>query len=223
MGQPLLRTTDITKTRRRYSWRRGSRTLIYRDLEVWSGEIVALKGENGAGKSTFLSICAGVLAPDRGGDVTRAGKVGFCPQMPPLLDLLSAEEHLRYFCLAKGINPRKGVQEGKTLLSRLSFRGTSDSANEDLVHDSVKDLSGGNRQKVNLVLALLGNPKILLLDEPDQGFDARTKRVFWAEFIADWANQDKAVIVVTHDDERTLQDHGLGISLRTFDPRFSMA
>ena len=147
--QALLSARGITK-------RFGRRTVLERvSLEVAAGEAVALVGENGAGKTTLLRICAGLLRHD-GGDVRVAGRIGYCPQEPGLLDLLTASEHL-----------------------------------------VARDLSGGTRQKLNLALALLGEPRVLLLDEPYQGFDLGAYVNFWNHVDA-WRREGSAVVVVTH-------------------------
>jgi len=132
------------------------------DLEARSGEVVGLVGENGAGKSTLLRICAGLIVPDAG-RVRVSGRVGFCPQEPGLLDLLTADEHLVYFGAALGLGRAAAVATGRRLLEEFGYPVTEGKL--------TKRLSGGTRQKLNLALALLGDPEVLLLDEPYQGFD----------------------------------------------------
>ncbi len=157
-------------------------------LEVQAGEAVALVGENGAGKTTLLRICAGLLAPDAG-RVQVTGKIGYCPQDPSLLELLTADEHLTYFGAAMNLSRKQALTDGRRLLSDFGFQ----------VGDRTlaKNLSGGNRQKVNLALALLGDPSVLLLDEPYQGFDYGTYVNFW-EHVDAWRRQGKVIIIVTH-------------------------
>ena len=157
-------------------------------LEVRPGEAVALVGENGAGKSTLLRICAGLLAPDAG-RVTAVGRIGYCPQDPGVLDLLTADQHLVYFGAAVGLPRSRALAAGRRALVAFGFR-----AGDRTV---AKDLSGGNRQKLNLALALLGDPTVLLLDEPYQGFDHGTYVNFW-EHVAAWRAAGKAIVVVTH-------------------------
>ena len=158
------------------------------NLEVRSGEVVALVGENGAGKTTLLRILVGLLAADAGAVDTR-GRVGYCPQDPSLIGRLNADEHLRYFGAARDLPDGAALSQGHQLLRALG----SPVGDPTLV----RDLSSGNRQKLNLVLALLGDPKILLLDEPYQGFDQGTYVNFW-NHVRTWRDQGKAIVVVTH-------------------------
>lgn len=181
MTRRLLAAEGIVK---RY---RNRTVLSGVDLTLHAGEAVAVVGENGCGKSTFLKICAGTLAPDEG-TMTRHGSVGFCPQDPGLLPRLTIDDHLRCFGAGLGLSPTAAVDRGRRHLRRL---GTKD------YHGVSMQLSGGTRQKLNLTLALLGDPDILLLDEPYQGFDQGTYVNFW-ELVDGWRNDGKAVVVITH-------------------------
>jgi ABC-2 type transport system ATP-binding protein len=158
------------------------------DLDVRRGEAVALTGENGSGKSTLLRICARVLAPDAG-QVHVRGKVGFCRQDPALYDLLTADEHLVLFGAAAGQSRTEALHKGHDILDSLGFHAQQNTV--------VRDLSGGTRQKLNLALALLAEPDVVLLDEPYQGFDHGTYTNFW-DLVQAWRGADRAVLVVTH-------------------------
>ncbi len=157
-------------------------------FEVSAGEAAAIVGENGAGKSTLLRICGGLVRPDSG-QVTVRGRVGFCPQEPGLFDLLSADEHLALFAPGLGLPRQQGVREGRGLLAELGFP-MGDRA-------QARHLSGGARQKLNLALALLGQTRVLLLDEPYQGFDHGAYVSFW-EHVSRWKARGLAVVIVTH-------------------------
>ena len=157
-------------------------------LHVAAGEAVALVGENGSGKTTLLRICAGLVAPDEG-QVTAHGRIGYCPQDPGLLDLLTADEHLAYFGAAVGLRRGEALATGRALLTELGYAAADATV--------ARDLSGGTRQKLNLALALVGDPALLLLDEPYQGFDRGTYVNFW-EHVDAWRAAGKAVVVVTH-------------------------
>jgi ABC-type multidrug transport system ATPase subunit len=155
------------------------------DLTVRPGQLVAVVGENGAGKSTLLRILAGLLAADRG-EVRVAGTLGYCPQDPVVNDSLTVGQHLRYFAAARRLASLRRADE---LLELLRFGQFKDQA--------VGALSGGTRQKLNLTLALLHDPDVLLLDEPYQGFDWETYLRFW-DVAGDLRARGKAVVIITH-------------------------
>jgi ABC-2 type transport system ATP-binding protein len=179
---PLLRASAIKK-------RYGERLVLDRvSLAVDAGEAIALVGENGAGKTTLLRICAGLIATDDG-RVSISGSTGYCPQEPGLLDLLTVDEHLRLFGAGLGLAPADSISSGHRLLAELGLTRDLDVP--------VRRLSGGSRQKLNLALALLGEPDMLLLDEPYQGFDHGTYVSFW-EHVDRWRSQGRAIVVVTH-------------------------
>src|ERR687888_2645746 len=113
------------------------------ELVLRPGEVVAIVGENGAGKTSLLRICAGLLAADAG-SVQRAGRIGYCPQQPALFDLLTAREHLVLFGRALGLDRGSALREGDHLLAEVGFRGADGTV--------AKAMSGGNRQKLNLTL-----------------------------------------------------------------------
>jgi ABC-type multidrug transport system ATPase subunit len=155
------------------------------DLDVAAGALVAIVGENGAGKSTLLQVLAGTLAVDAG-SVDVGGSVGYCPQEPVLNEALTVDQHLRYFAAAYRLRTLRRAEE---LLEVLQFSDYRDRV--------VEELSGGTRQKLNLALALLHDPDVLLLDEPYQGFDWETYLRFW-DLVDELRNRGKAIIVITH-------------------------
>lgn len=158
------------------------------DLHLRAGQVAAVVGANGSGKSTLLQICAGLIRPDRG-TVTRNGTVGFCPQHGGTFDFLSPDEHFALVGAGRSLSRADAVAEGRRLAAALQW-----DASEAV---PARHLSGGTRQKLNLVLASLGDPDIVLLDEPYQGFDHGSYLDFWSEV---WKSRDRgrAVVVVTH-------------------------
>jgi ABC-type multidrug transport system ATPase subunit len=138
------------------------------DIDVRTGETLALIGPNGAGKSTLLSLLAGALEPS-GGNVEHADgvRVGWVPQRPAFYDRLTARENLELFASLEGETNRAGVTE--RLLQRF-----------DVPADRpAHTLSVGNRQRLNVALALLGDPRVLLLDEPTASLDPGQRRRLW--------------------------------------------
>ena len=181
MGDRLV----VSKVGKHYG---GMTVLDEVDLTVGAGEVVALTGENGAGKSTLIRICAGLVRADRG-QVRIGGRVGYCPQTPGLFELLSADDHLIMFGRGAGISRSESLDRGHQILEEFGYP----------LHERAptRNLSGGTRQKLNLALALLTDPSVLLLDEPYQGFDRGTYVNFW-DHCQRWRSEDKAVVVATH-------------------------
>ena len=160
--------------------------------------IFALLGPNGSGKTTLMNVLAGLLKPS-GGEVLYNGteigksglayrsKVGYMPQYTAMYPSFSVKEFLLYVAELKGL-PRECEEEIDCLLSRVEL---SD------VHDRrISALSGGMKQRLSLCTAVLGDPEILILDEPTAGLDPK-QRVALREFISEIA-QNKTVIWATH-------------------------
>jgi ABC-2 type transport system ATP-binding protein len=138
------------------------------DLEIAAGETVALVGPNGAGKSTLLSILAGSLEPSSGRvDRAEGVRVGWVPQRPSLYERLTARENLELFARLEGEGDPASV--AGSLLARF-----------DLPADRPAGvLSVGNRQRLNVAIAMLGSPRVLLLDEPTASLDPGQRRRLW--------------------------------------------
>ena len=139
------------------------------EIEVWDGDALALVGPNGAGKSTLLSLLAGALEPSMGGIERRKGiRVGWAPQRPAQYGRLSARENLELFARLEGeADPE---QAAARLLEAFDLPGEASPSG---------NLSVGNRQRLNLAIALLGEPDVLLLDEPTAALDPGQRRRLW--------------------------------------------
>jgi len=173
------------------------------DLTVRRGEVVGICGENGSGKSTLMRVLAGLLRSDHG-EVHRGDALGYAPQLPLLYDQLTVWEHFRYFAAARGLVRQAWEQGAQDLLERYRF-------GQWRAH-RVAALSGGTQQKLNLALALLPNPPVLLLDEPYGGFEWETYLRFW-EHVRELRATGRSLVVVSHlfydraDLDRTLLLH----------------
>jgi ABC-2 type transport system ATP-binding protein len=181
-GSLRVRVQGVTVAYRR------RRVLDGVDLEAHAGEVVLLVGANGAGKSTLLRVVAGLARPDRGRVHVR-GSVGYAPQSGGLVEHLRPAEHFVLFGRARGLGRARARRDGQRLAGQLGW--------DALAAPVVGELSGGTRQKLNLVLAGLGDPDVLLLDEPYQGFDLESARRFW-ELIWAWRDAGRAIVVVSH-------------------------
>ena len=157
------------------------------DVELAAGEIVALVGPNGAGKSTLLAILAGALEPSAG-EVHGAARVGWVPQRPAHYARLSARENLELFARLEGV-PRARADE---LLERFELPPDRPSG----------ELSVGNRQRLNVALSLLGEPNVLLLDEPTASLDPGQRRRVW-DVVRDVRADGGAVCFATQNLEET--------------------
>jgi ABC-2 type transport system ATP-binding protein len=161
------------------------RVLAGLDLDIVPGELVAVVGENGTGKTTLLRILARDLQPDAGTVVVR-GRPGYCPQTVVLDEALTVDQHVRYFQAAYGISSTARAEE---LIERLGFAAYRD--------QRAGTLSGGTRQKLSLTLALMHDPPVLLLDEPYQGFDWQTYLAFW-DLAGELKAAGTATVVISH-------------------------
>jgi len=170
-------------------WRRR-RVAVLRgaSLEVRPGELVGLVGENGSGKSTLMQIIVGLLPRDAG-IVTHDGRLGYCPQQPLLWDKLTVAEHFELFAQAYGLADDRARGARDALVDELAFGR--------YLGYRVEALSGGTRQKLNLALALLHEPRLLLLDEPYTGFDWETYLRFW-ELAERRRAEGMGILVVSH-------------------------
>jgi ABC-type multidrug transport system ATPase subunit len=178
-----LDVRDITK-------RYGRRTVLDRvRLTVRAGEVAAVIGANGCGKSTLLRICAGLIGPDAG-EVRVRGTIGYCPQDAGTVDHLTPDEHFVLVGAGRGYRRTHAVDRGRTAATALDWPDTARAGIS-------KHLSGGTRQKLNLVMSGLGEPDVLLLDEPYQGFDKGSYLDFWQQ-VWRWRADGRAVVVVTH-------------------------
>jgi ABC-type multidrug transport system ATPase subunit len=187
---PVLSVEGITKAfRSGPPWhRRHVEVLRGASLDVRSGELVGLVGENGSGKSTLMQVIVGLLARD-GGALTVPGRLGYCPQQPLLWDKLTVAEHFELFAAAYELDEETAASSRDALLDELAFARYLDYR--------VEALSGGTRQKLNLALALLHDPQLLLLDEPYAGFDWETYLRFW-EMAERRREKGMGILIVSH-------------------------
>uniref|UniRef100_A0A8C4H5T4 ABC transporter domain-containing protein n=1 Tax=Dicentrarchus labrax TaxID=13489 RepID=A0A8C4H5T4_DICLA len=154
-------------------------------FDIYEGQITALLGHSGAGKSTLMNILCGICPPTNGSatiygspvaEIADASEmkqlVGICPQFNIIFDVLTVEEHLRIFAAIKGIPPGDIDAEVTKVLKDLDL--------EKIMTAQAKNLSGGQKRKLSVGIAILGDPKILLLDEPTAGMDPCSRHQVWS-------------------------------------------
>lgn len=144
------------------------------DFEIRDNEILGFLGPNGAGKSTTMNIIAGYL-PSTGGTVTVNGFditeqaaeakkcIGYLPEIPPVYPDMRVEEYLKFVAGIKGVKKSERKAQVESAMERLRIT--------DMRRRLIRNLSKGYKQRVGFAQALLGNPKILILDEPTVGLD----------------------------------------------------
>jgi ABC-2 type transport system ATP-binding protein len=183
-ADPVLEVDGLSKS---YGERAALRDV---SLELGRGELLAVLGPNGAGKTTLLSILAGITKPDSGRIDRSNGEVGWVPQQAGLYRRLTVEENLTLFARMEEAEDVEATVE-----RMLEQTGLADRRG-----DQVSSLSGGNQQRINIAIGLLGDPSVLLLDEPSSGLDPSQRIRLW-EFVAGLSEGGTAVIYSTHQIE----------------------
>ncbi|WP_332871078.1 ATP-binding cassette domain-containing protein [Nocardioides allogilvus] len=186
----VLTARGIEKSYRRNLWspRNRVQVLTGADITLGQGEVVGLVGENGSGKSTLMRILVGDLRADAG-TLTRSGLVGYCPQEPLVYPRLTCDEHFELFGHAYGMTTQHERESRAAIYDSLGF--------ERFAETRAERLSGGTLAKLNLGLALLPDPALLLLDEPYAGFDWDTYLKFW-DLVDERRVAGRTVLIVSH-------------------------
>lgn len=178
------------------SKRFGRQTAVNQvDLHLAAGECVGLAGHNGAGKSTLMKLILGLIRPDEGSvelfgaPVSNAAhirrQIGYLPETVALHPSLTGKETLDFYAKLKGTD----LSQNRALLERV---GIAQSA-----HKRVGAYSKGMRQRLALAQALLGEPKLLLLDEPTTGLDPASRQMFY-QIINELKQRGATVLLSTH-------------------------
>ncbi|XP_008049797.2 ATP-binding cassette sub-family A member 10-like, partial [Carlito syrichta] len=176
----------IRKVKKEYKGKPGKVEVLQGiSFDIYEGQITAILGHSGAGKSTLLNILSGLSASTEGSvticntqlseitDMEEIRKnIGFCPQFNFQFDFLTVRENLRLFAKIRGIQPKEVEQEVKRIIVELDMQSI-----QDVI---AKKLSGGQKRKLTLGIAILGDPQILLLDEPTAGLDPLSTHQIWS-------------------------------------------
>ncbi|XP_018424540.1 PREDICTED: ATP-binding cassette sub-family A member 10-like [Nanorana parkeri] len=183
LGKEAIRITNVKK---KYSGKdKNTEALQGLDLDIYEGQITALLGHSGAGKTTLLNILSGMCGATGGSaniydhplsdlslrqEIRR--KIGFCPQFDVNFDLLTVKENLEVFAKIKGVHRSKVKSEVEKVLCDLDIDNIQDvRANK---------LSGGQRRKLTLAIALLGDPEVIFSSEPTAGLDPFSRHRVWS-------------------------------------------
>jgi ABC-2 type transport system ATP-binding protein len=135
-----------------------------------------------------MKVLVGALRPDAGA-VQHVGVLGYCPQNPLVYPRLTCDEHVELFAHVYGMTSQASAASAADLYATLGF--------ERYARTRVDQLSGGTLAKLNLTLALLPDPEVLLLDEPYAGFDWDTYLTFW-DLVAERRDRGRSVLVISH-------------------------
>jgi ABC-2 type transport system ATP-binding protein len=187
------------------------------DLEIHSGEVFGLLGPNGAGKSTTINMICGLLPADEGQIVINGttmdaderaikARIGVCPQEIVLWQKLTCLEQLLFTARMYDVPARKARENSVKLLHDLGLY--------EKRHKLAQTLSGGMQRRLNILMALVHDPELIILDEPEAGLDPQS-RVLVREYIRGLARQ-KTIVFTTHNmdeadricDRVAIIDHG---------------
>ncbi len=170
-------------------------------MQVRSGEVFGFLGPNGAGKTTSISMICGLLKPDEGEVIIHDQnvkvnrdifhRIGLCPQKIVLWNRLTCVEQLVFLGTQYGVPRKIAKQRGEVLLAELGL--------SEKTHKLAATLSGGMQRRLNLIMAMVHEPDILILDEPEAGLDPQS-RVMVREKIKDWVKLgERSVIMTSHN------------------------
>uniref|UniRef100_A0A4W3HEL0 ATP binding cassette subfamily A member 3 n=1 Tax=Callorhinchus milii TaxID=7868 RepID=A0A4W3HEL0_CALMI len=168
-------------------------------LNMYEGQITVLLGHNGAGKTTTLFMLTGMYPPTSGQAYISGYNIcndmplirrnlGLCPQHEVLFDLLTVEEHLSFYAHLKGHQSKEIPEEINRILSILNL--------EDKRHSQTSTLSGGMKRKVSVGIALIGDSKVVMLDEPTSGMDPVARRAMWD--LLQHQKVSRTILLTTH-------------------------
>jgi ABC-2 type transport system ATP-binding protein len=174
-------------------------------LNVKEGTITAIIGKSGSGKSTFLNLVAGIISKKYHGKIKIFGRskmlekksVGFVPQEVAVIPDLSIEDNLKIAGLNLGLSEKQALEKAFSLMKLLRL--------DESIKKKPSELSGGQRIRLNIILSLLHNPKVIVLDEPFVGLDFLNRRLLW-HFLESMKKKGLSIVLTSHLLSET-QDH----------------
>ncbi|KAE9002859.1 ABC transporter A family member 1 [Phytophthora rubi] len=183
----------------------GKRAVKKLSFGLQQGECFGFLGVNGAGKTTTMKVLTGDLLPTSGTatlngfDIRKERgqareSIGYCPQFDALIDLLTVREHLELFGRFKGFHRERLQIEVDRLMNKLKIQA--------FANKLAGSLSGGNKRKLSLAIAMIGEPSVLVLDEPSTGVDPFSRRLLWDVILeASVQSRRSTVMLTTHSME----------------------
>ena len=171
-------------------------------MSIYKGEILGFLGPNGAGKTTSINIMTGLLNPTSGSvNIKNYSKtdIGMCPQDIILWDYLTCYENLYIMGQMYDIPKNTLKKRIDEILKKLILYDKKDTV--------IEKLSGGMKRRMNIAMATIHNPKLLVLDEPSEGLDPQSRRILW-DYINSEKEKGNTIILTTHlmDEADTLSD-----------------
>jgi NitT/TauT family transport system ATP-binding protein len=197
VAQHMLEIVDVTK---RFAGRGGSVVIAVEktSLQIRGGEFVTIVGPSGCGKSTLLNMVSGLTAPTEGtlrynGEVVKGvnRQIGYITQQDNLMPWRSLRDNVAFPLEIAGVPKAKRYERAEAWLERVGLAGFEDAYPHEL--------SGGMRQRANIVRTLVYEPDVLLMDEPFGPLDAQTRLLLQDDLLDLWQSTRKTIVFVTHD------------------------
>ncbi|KAH8376899.1 hypothetical protein KR093_002048 [Drosophila rubida] len=193
-GTQAIIISDLCKRFQRA--KRETQIADHLNMTINNKEITVLLGHNGAGKTTMMNMIMGLVPKDSGKIVVCSERdvssyrhlIGFCPQHSVFMSYMTCQQHLEFFAQLRGATRSEARHWAEEKLRKLNL---SDKANE-----YGENLSGGMKRRLSLGIAIAGNTKIVILDEPSSGLDIESRRELWDILLT--LRKEKAILVTTH-------------------------
>lgn len=193
----MLEIIDVTK---RFPGRGGNIIVALEktNLEISSGEFVTIVGPSGCGKSTLLNLISGLNAPSAGtlrfeGQIVKGvnRNIGYITQQDNLMPWRTLRDNVAFPLEVAGVGKAERFERADVWMERVGLDGFGDAYPHEL--------SGGMRQRANIIRTLIYEPQVLLMDEPFGPLDAQTRLLLQHDLLELWETTKKTIIFVTHD------------------------
>ena len=198
MSKSVLQWSNVS-----FSYTKGDSIIADLSFSIQSGEFICLLGPSGSGKTTIFRLITGLEQPSSGSIIVdeltgskRLGKVGYMPQQDLLLPWRTIIENTALPLEVKGVNKTEAHKQAMHFLNEVGLGSYAKSYPHHL--------SGGMRQRVSFIRAMLGGTNLLLLDEPFSALDAITRLSMQEWLVEQWQRWQKTILFITHDVDEAL-------------------